>query len=247
MATRSGRGWRQLAVWLHVTTSVGWMAQALAIFVLLTTSLTTPSRDAAVSATAMAQVLDGRLLAPLANASAFTGFMLAAATPWGFFRHRWVLVKFTITLVQLYLGIFVLGDALAGAATAAVAGRDGPALPLAVGSALMAGAVAFQAWVSVAKPWATTRWMPKDRRRVSHDTAPRWVFVATVAAVAADLGVAALLGHPAPLVSLTVLGTWLVLRRRRGTPAGPPPTGATPTGGGPVGVAVSAAAGGRPG
>lgn len=191
------------------------MAQALAIFVLLVTSLTTESREVAVSATSMAQVLDGRLLAPLANASAFTGFMLAAATPWGFVRHRWVLVKFAITLVQLHLGIFVLGEALAESAEAAATGGVGPAVPLAVGSALMAGAIAFQAWVSVAKPWSTTRWMPADRRRVSAETAPRGVFVATVAGVVADLAVAGVLGHPAPLVSLTILATWLVLRRRR--------------------------------
>ncbi|MEV4479666.1 hypothetical protein [Micromonospora coxensis] len=215
MASRPVRRWRQLSVWLHVVTSVGWMAQALAIFVLLVTSLTTESREVAVSATSMAQVLDGRLLAPLANASAFTGFMLAAATPWGFVRHWWVLVKFAITLVQLYLGIFVLGGALAESASAAATGGAGPAVPLAVGSALMAGAIAFQAWVSVAKPWSTTRWMPADRRRVSAETAPRWVFVATVAGVVADLTVAAVLGHPAPLVSLTILATWLVLRRRR--------------------------------
>ncbi|MEH0938337.1 hypothetical protein [Micromonospora psammae] len=214
MATRPVRRWRQLAVWLHVVTSVGWMGQALAIFVLLVTSLTTESRAVAVSATSMAELLDGRLLAPLANASAFTGIMLAAATPWGFVRHWWVLVKFAITLVQLHLGIFVLSGALQESASAAATGASGPAVPLAVGSALMAGAIAFQAWASVAKPWSTTRWMPVDRRRVSGETAPRWVFVATVAGVVADLAVAAVLGNPAPLVSLTILVTWLVRRRR---------------------------------
>ncbi|WP_328340685.1 hypothetical protein [Micromonospora sp. NBC_00421] len=228
MVSRPVRRWRQLVVWLHVVTSVGWMALALVLFVLLVTSRTTPSPAVAVSATSMAQLLDGRLLAPLANASAFTGFMLAAATPWGFFRHWWVLVKFVITLVQLYLGIFILSGVLADTASAArsaataaegaavaVTGAAGPALPIAAGSALMAGAIAFQAWVSIAKPWSTTRWMPADRRQVSASTAPRWVFVATVVGVAADLTVATVLGHPAPLVSLTILATWLVVRRRR--------------------------------
>ena len=224
MVSRPVRRWRQLVVWLHVVTSVGWMALALVLFVLLVTSRTTQSPAVAVSATSMAQLLDGRLLAPLANASAFTGFMLAAATPWGFFRHWWVLVKFVITLVQLYLGIFILSGVLADTASAArsaaaegaalaVTGA-GPALPVATGSALMAGAIAFQAWVSIAKPWSTTRWMPADRRQVSAGTAPRWVFVATVVGVAADLTVATVLGHPAPLISLTILATWLVLRRR---------------------------------
>lgn len=226
-----------------MTTSVAWMGQALALLVLVTTSLTTQSRDVAVGATAMAQVLDGRLLAPLANASAFTGFMLAAATPWGFFRHWWVAVKFAITLVQLHLGIFVLSGALADSASAAAEGRTGPAVPLAVGSALMAGAIAFQAWVSVAKPWSTTPWTPRERRRAAADTAPRWVFVATVGAVAADLAVAALLGHPAPLVSLAVLGTWLVLRRRRAAAARPGAPAAPPAGPGNADPVAPAGAG----
>ncbi|MEU7615670.1 hypothetical protein AB0B27_06140 [Micromonospora rifamycinica] len=225
MVSRPVRRWRQLVVWLHVVTSVGWMALALVLFVLLVTGRTTQSPAVAVSATSMAELLDGRLLAPLANASAFTGFMLAATTPWGFFRHWWVLVKFVITLAQLYLGIFILSGVLADTAaaarsaaaqgaTVAVAGA-GPALPVATGSALMAGAIAFQAWVSIAKPWSTTRWMPADRRQVSAETAPRRVFVATVVGVAADLTVATVLGHPAPLISLTILATWLVVRRRR--------------------------------
>ena len=133
MVSRPVRQWRQLVVWLHVVTSVGWMALALVLFVLLVTSRTTQSPAVAVSATSMAQLLDGRLLAPLANASAFTGFMLAAATPWGFFRHWWVLVKFVITLAQLYLGIFILSGVLADTASAArSAAAEGAAVAVAV-------------------------------------------------------------------------------------------------------------------
>jgi hypothetical protein len=64
------------------------------------------------ASTTMALATDGRLLGPMADVSAYTGIMLAAATPWGFFRHWWVLVKFGITLVQLYVGIFLLSPQL---------------------------------------------------------------------------------------------------------------------------------------
>ncbi|NLU78641.1 hypothetical protein HCA58_09665 [Micromonospora sp. HNM0581] len=215
MATSRGvKRWRQLTVWLHVITSVGWMAQALTICVLLTTSLTTDDRGVAIGSTEAAELLDMRLLAPMANASAFTGFMLAAATPWGFFRHWWVLTKFAVTLVQLYLGIFVLSDALQASTAAAVAGTTGPTLALAFGSACMAGAIAFQAWLSVAKPWSTTRLAVGRGRARAPRTAPVWVFVTTVCGGIFDIAVALLLGHPAPLLSLSILGTWLVLRRR---------------------------------
>jgi hypothetical protein len=71
MVKRRGQRWRQLVVWLHVITSVGWMGQAVTLVSLLAVSLTDPGN--AVAATTMARHLDIGLLAPLANASAFTG------------------------------------------------------------------------------------------------------------------------------------------------------------------------------
>ena len=127
--------WRQLTVWLHVLTSVSWMAQAMALGVLISVGYAAdnlPDRSAAIS---MAYVLDGRLLGPMADASAFTGIMLAAATPWGFFRNWWVLIKFVITLVQLYVGIFLLSPTLTNSLTA------GPSRVQIVGTAFMASAI----------------------------------------------------------------------------------------------------------
>lgn len=203
-------------MWLHVVTSVGWMSQALALFVLMTVALFTEDPAMRVGATSMARVLDTSLLAPLANASAFTGFMLAAATPWGFFRHWWVLAKFAITLVQLYAGIFVLSGVLEHSAEAARAGVATPVSPLQlVGTASMAGAIAFQAWLSVAKPWSRTPWSTGAGGRAPKlPTAPTPVFVATVAAPLVDIAVGTAMGHPFPVTSLLVLFVWLALRRR---------------------------------
>ncbi|MFC3450116.1 hypothetical protein [Amycolatopsis speibonae] len=171
--------WRQLTVWLHVITSVGWMGEALALFTLLAISRTTTDGAIRAAATSMAHEIDSLLLAPLANASAFTGFMLAAATAWGFTRHWWVLAKFAITLVQLHAGIFLLSGALRDSVVAA------PTPPaLVAGTALMASALAFQAWLSIAKPWGKAR-------------------------TGAKLPVA-----PLPALSLIVLVVQLVRRRR---------------------------------
>jgi hypothetical protein len=187
-------------VWLHILTSVGWMAQAMTLCLLMAVALADDKSTGA--ATSMALAVDGRLVGPMADASAFTGIMLAAATPWGFFVHRWVLVKFVITLVQLNLGILLLSPALDRAATA------GPHPAQLVGSALMAGAIAFQGWLSIAKPWGTLR----GKRLSSRATAPRWVFVVAVLGTAADLVIAWLVGHPLPLLSLVLLT--IVLSRR---------------------------------
>ncbi len=194
--------WRQLTVWLHIVTSVGWMGQALALFTLLVIGRTSDDREIRVAATSMAHEIDTFLLAPLANASAFTGFMLAAATAWGFTRHWWVLAKFAITLVQLYAGIFLLSGALRDSV-----GGDPQPVPLVAGTALMASALAFQAWLSVAKPWG------KVRSGVKPPTAPTWVFAAAVFAPLTDITVGLLVGYPLPVLSLAVLIVQLVRRR----------------------------------
>ncbi|MBC6449461.1 hypothetical protein [Actinokineospora xionganensis] len=206
--------WRQGALWLHVITSVGWMSQALTLFTLLTVSLTTSDAAIRLSATTMAHTLDNALLAPMANASAFTGLMLSASTAWGFYRHWWVLGKLVITLAQLYLGIFILSGALGDAATAAKAGDPTPTpVALAAGTALMAGAIAFQAWLSVAKPWNRTPWTPERPPKLP--TAPTWVFAAIVIVPLFDIALSVWTGRPLPALSLVVLTAWLITRQVR--------------------------------
>jgi len=195
------RRWRQLTVWLHILTSAGWMTQAMTLCVLLAVGLAADSLTVRDAATSMALAIDGRLLGPMADASAFTGIMLAAATPWGFLRNWWVLAKFVISLVQLYLGIFVLSPALNHSVTA------GPTLPQVIGAALMASAIAFQGWLSVAKPWGKVR-----GRRNAMGTAPGWIFLVTVLGGLADLALALAIGHPLPLLSLALLAVGLVRR-----------------------------------
>ncbi|MDQ0364870.1 hypothetical protein [Catenuloplanes indicus] len=194
--------WRRLTVWLHILSSAGWMAQAMALCVMLSTGLATDDPAVRAASTTMSLATDARLLAPMADVSAFTGIMLSAATPWGFFRHRWVLVKFVITLVQLYAGIFLLSPQLQQSAV------TGPVPAQVVATALMASAIAFQAWLSVAKPWG-----PVGRRRRGGNTGPAWVFVAAVLGGLADLALALVLGHPMPLLSIALIVVVLAVRR----------------------------------
>jgi uncharacterized membrane protein len=200
------RRWRQLTVWLHVLTSVGWMALALTLFALLVPALTAAPDRAAAAATA-AHHLDTVLLAPFANASAATGLLLGLGTAWGLTQHRWVLVKLLITLVQLYLGIFLLSPVLG-----ALAAGGGPApLGLVVGTAAMAGAIAFQAWLSVAKPGGRTR---RSGRAVKLPQAAPWVFAAAVLAPLIDIAVGTAVGFPTPVLSLLTVGLAAEVRRR---------------------------------
>jgi hypothetical protein len=224
------RRWRQLTLWLHVLTSVGWMALALVLLVLLVLARTDGGATAR-SATAMAAHLDIALLAPLANASAATGLVLSSGTAWGLAHHRWVLAKSMITLVQLYMGIFVLSDVLDHAAETAA-----PTASLVAGTAAMAGAIAFQAWLSVAKPGGRTRWA-RDRRTgrpIRLPVAARWVFAVAVVTALADIAVG-VTTRPLPVFSLLAVGLAVVVRHRR-----------LREGVGPVRAARTAATAGRP-
>lgn len=193
------RPWRQLTVWMHVLTSVGWMTCALVLFVFLVTGEPGP-----------AHTVDTVLLAPLANASAFTGLVLALGTAWGLVLHRWVLAKFLITVVQLYCGIFLLSGALNTAAE-----QGGIPVLLVPGTALMASAIAVQAWLSIAKPGSRTRW-GTDRatgRPVKPPTAPGWVFVLGVTAPITDTALTVVLGFPSPFVQVGCLIAVIGARR----------------------------------
>ncbi|ASU77708.1 hypothetical protein CDG81_04585 [Actinopolyspora erythraea] len=235
MADRRSRSSRDLLVWMHVLTSVGWMSQALALATLLAFGLSTGDPEQRLSAVTMAEVLDEHLLLHMANASAFTGLMLSALTPWGYFRHWWVLTKFAITTVQVYAGIFVLGPNLQAGVRAA---EDGRALPpgVAVGALLMASAMAFQTWASVAKPWGRTPWTRSPRAPRKVPSGPGWLFlVATLLPVAEYALSVGVLGFPFPFGSLLVA---LVhpIARSRGLRSGPAPRVAARGDAGPTSV-----------
>jgi hypothetical protein len=124
--------------------------------------------------------------------------------------HRWVLAKFAITVVQLWAGIFLLSGALTtGAAT------GDPRWALIAGTAVMASAIAVQAWLSIVKPGPRTRWGTERAtgRPVKLPTAPGWVFVLGPTAPVADLALTVLWGFPSPFVQVLTLVAVVVARR----------------------------------
>ncbi|NCL74833.1 hypothetical protein AIIKEEIJ_02279 [Rhodococcus sp. YH1] len=88
------------------------------------------------------------------------------------------------------------------------------------GTALMISALAFQAWLSVAKPWGRTPW---SAGKAKLPAAPPWVFAMATGAVAADLAVATLLGHPLPAFAAAALVVAATTRARAIREASPQP------------------------
>jgi hypothetical protein len=56
-----------------------------------------------------ARLVDDFVVIPGAMGSLLTGLVYSLFTPWGFFRHRWVAVKWFITLYGVLFGTFFLG------------------------------------------------------------------------------------------------------------------------------------------
>ena len=56
-----------------------------------------------------ARLVDDFVVIPGAMGSLLTGLIYSLFTPWGFFKHRWVAVKWFITLYGVLFGTFFLG------------------------------------------------------------------------------------------------------------------------------------------
>jgi hypothetical protein len=85
----------------HVGTSVGWLG-ALTGYLALDISTAVSTDIATVRGAYIGMDLLVRYaIVPLALASVLVGIINALGTPWGLFRHYWVLVKLILTLAAL--------------------------------------------------------------------------------------------------------------------------------------------------
>src|SRR6267378_951832 len=91
-------GLRKFALTAHVTFSVGLLGSIAAFLALAVAGLI--SQDAQmVRAAYLAMELIARfVIVPLAFASLLTGLIQSLGTPWGLFRHYWVVVKLLLTV-----------------------------------------------------------------------------------------------------------------------------------------------------
>jgi hypothetical protein len=89
---------RKFALTAHVTSSVGLLGSIAAFLALAIAGLT--DQDAQiVRAAYLAMDLTTRfVIVPLAFASLLTGLIQSLGTPWGLFRHYWILAKLLLTV-----------------------------------------------------------------------------------------------------------------------------------------------------
>jgi hypothetical protein len=89
---------RKLALTLHVVCSVGWLGAVGAFLALALVGLTSQEDPVVRAAYIGMDLMTTLVIVPLSLAATATGIVQSLGTPWGLFRHYWVLAKLVITI-----------------------------------------------------------------------------------------------------------------------------------------------------
>ena len=118
---------RKLALVAHVTSSVGWLGAVGCSLALAVAGLVADDPQTVRGAYVGLELLGWYVLVPLSLASLLSGLVSSLATPWGLFRHYWVVAKLvingfaTVVLLMYMESLDYLAD-LAVASSAELAG-----------------------------------------------------------------------------------------------------------------------------
>lgn len=98
MTTIMKPGLRKFALTVHVTSSVGLLGSIAAFLALAVAGLTSHDTQIIRAAYLAMDLVARFVIVPLALACLLTGLIESLGTPWGIFRHYWVLAKLLLTL-----------------------------------------------------------------------------------------------------------------------------------------------------
>jgi hypothetical protein len=90
-------GLRKLVLTLHITFSIGWIGAVAGFLALAITGVTSQDAQMVRAAYPAMKLIARFVIVPLAFASLLSGLIQSLGTPWGLFRHYWVLGKLLLT------------------------------------------------------------------------------------------------------------------------------------------------------
>src|SRR6266566_8954583 len=91
---------RKFMLAVHLASSVGWIGAAAAYLTLVVVVLANQDARTVRDAILVMQVIDWFVIIPLALAALLTGLVMSLGTPWGLFRHYWVLISLVLTILS---------------------------------------------------------------------------------------------------------------------------------------------------
>ncbi|WP_209313979.1 hypothetical protein [Blastococcus sp. TF02A-35] len=161
---------RKTALTVHVAASVGWLGAVAAFLALAVVGLTSTDGSTVRGTYVAAAVVTWFVIVPLCLASLLSGIVQSLGTPWGLFRHYWVVVKLALTLgATLLLLVHTQPiDHLAAVATdTGIFGADlhGMRVQLVVDAGLATLVLLATTALATVKPRGMTRYGQRMQRR----------------------------------------------------------------------------------
>ena len=92
-------GLRKLALTTHVTSSVGWLGAVGGFLALAIAGIASQDAQTVRAAYLAMHVITWFVIVPLSAAALLTGLVQSTVTPWGVFRHYWVVTKLALTVM----------------------------------------------------------------------------------------------------------------------------------------------------
>jgi len=155
----SARGWLK---GFHILFSVLWTGAAVCMMLLSFVNGHITNGDELWAVNRSLKLIDDYIIIASANGCIITGILFSTTTNWGFFRHKWITVKYIIMFAAALLGTFVLGPAING--MEAISDQDRftalqnlkyirhALITTYIGSFQTVAAI-FMLFISVLKPW----------------------------------------------------------------------------------------------
>jgi hypothetical protein len=161
---------RKFALIVHLTCSVGWIGAVLAYLALVVAATLGQDARTLQGAWIAMELIGWYVIVPLAVTSLLTGLVMALGTPWGLFRHYWVLLSLVLTIfatVVLLMHMQTVSDVAGRAAAtpnAAIGGLPGELIHAGVGMLVL---LVIQV-LNMYKPRGMTRygWRKQQERRL---------------------------------------------------------------------------------
>ena len=116
-------GTRKFVLTVHLIASLGWLGVVVAYVALGISAVRAVDPELVRSAWTAMELVGWTVLVPIALASLVTGVLISLGTPWGLFRHYWVLISLALTV----LATAVLVLHMPSVSTTARAAREGEA------------------------------------------------------------------------------------------------------------------------
>ena len=114
---------RKFVLIVHLTSSLGWVGAVFAYSALGVTAATRQDLQTVRGAWIAMELTGWFVIVPLAAIALLTGVVISLGTPWGLFRHYWVLISLALTILATVILLLHM-PSVSGTATIARGSDD---------------------------------------------------------------------------------------------------------------------------